>query len=116
MEEVLETHPVKRGKVRHAWRFTSLFTVYFFESTIDAVIDYAGVIAREKELFLGAALSLIGLFSFESDKFCDGNTAYYLSCTRPSTFYYFDALDITLIVIGVFFLLIWFLKHSKRSV
>ncbi len=115
MEDALETHPVKRGKIRHAWRFTSLFTAYLFESIIDAVGEYIGVIVREKELFLGAALSLIGLFSFESDKFCDGNTANYLSCTRPSTFYYFDALDITLIVIGVFLLLIWFLKQSKRS-
>lgn len=114
MEDVLNSHPVRRGKIRHAWRFISLFIAYLFDSTIDAVSEYVHVIVREKELFLGAGFALIGVFSFESDKFCDGNTANYLSCTRPSTFYYFDALDITLIVVGVFLLLIWFLKHSKR--
>ncbi len=64
----------------------------------------------ETELFLGTALLTIGLFSFESDKYCDGNTSDYLSCTRPSTFYYFDWLDITLIVLGVFFVIVWVLK------
>lgn len=67
----------------------------------------------ETELFLGAALVAIGLLSFESDKFCDGNTADYLSCTRPSTYYFFDWLDVTLIILGIFLILIWVLKTRE---
>ena len=67
----------------------------------------------ETELFLGTALFAIGLFGFESDKYCDGNTSDYLSCTRPSTFYYFDWLDITLIVLGLFLVIIWVLKTRE---
>lgn len=70
-------------------------------------------IMRHKELFAGIGFTLVGLLSFNSDKFCDGNTADYLSCTRPSTFYYFDWLDITLIVAGVFLALIWYLRDRE---
>lgn len=69
----------------------------------------------ETELFIGTALLAVGLLSFESDKYCDGNTADYLSCTRPSTYYYFDWLDVTLIVLGIFFILIWFLNKRERG-
>lgn len=69
----------------------------------------------ETELFLGLALFTVGLLSFESDKYCDGNTADYLSCTRPSTFYYFDWIDISLIVIGIFLITIWVLKTQEDA-
>jgi hypothetical protein len=68
----------------------------------------------ETELFLGTALVAIGFLSFESDKYCDGNTADYLSCTRPSTYYYFDWLDIALIIAGIFFIFFWLLKTREE--
>ncbi len=68
------------------------------------------IILHEIDLFIGTVLLTIGLFSFESDKYCDGNTSEYLACTRPSTFYYFSSLDILFITVGLFFILIWFLK------
>ena len=72
-----------------------------------------GIIRREVELFLGAALTLVGILGFNSAKFCDGNTADYLSCTRPTAYHYYSASDIILIVVGVFFVLLWFLKRKE---
>lgn len=66
------------------------------------------------DLFIGAALSLIGILNFSSGKYCDGNTADYLSCTRPVTYYYYSGFDILIAVIGVFLLLIWFLRHRAK--
>lgn len=115
MDDTAIERPKKRGKIQQGWRFLSLLVMFFFERCIDLVGEYARIVSREKELFLGASLGLLGLFSFESDKFCDGNTANYLSCTRPSTYYYFDALDITLIIIGVSLVLVWVLKNRARA-
>jgi lysozyme family protein len=56
---------------------------------------------------------VVGLLSIEADKFCDGNTADYLSCTRPSTYYFYSPLDIAIVVVGVFLILIW--VRSRRD-
>lgn len=86
--------------------------------SVESIYDFAGgslrTIAHNAELFIGVALTLIGLLSFHSDKFCDGNSADYLSCTRPSTFYFYSPLNITIIVLGVFLILIWFLNYRRR--
>lgn len=87
------------------------FFGYMIDNTISAFQKYLLILLRETEIFLGSALILIGFLGFESDKYCDGNTADYLSCTRPTTYYFFSALDITLIVVGVFFILFWFFKR-----
>lgn len=82
-----------------------------FMRTVDSVFDFVmsslATIARDMELFVGVALTLIGTLSFEADKFCDGNTADYLSCTRPSTYYFYSPIDIAVVVVGVFLILIW---------
>lgn len=82
---------------------------------VDAAGSRIRIIRREADLFLGSALFFLGLLGFESDRYCDGNPADYLSCTRPTTFYYFDLLDIALIVAGVFFILFWLLHERKPS-
>ncbi len=105
--------PQTRGRIQYGLKFLSLFSVYLIERLVDHVEEYAQLMLREKELFLGNLLILLGALNFNSDKFCDGNTADYLSCTRPSTYYYFDALDIALIVIGVFFVLLWFVRERR---
>ncbi len=83
-----------------------------FMGSMDALFDFIvrslSTIARDMELFVGVALTLIGILSLEADKFCDGNTADYLSCTRPSTYYFYSPFDIAIIVIGSFLILIWF--------
>ncbi len=86
--------------------------------TADGIYDFVAnslaTVAHDAGLFIGVALTLVGLFSIEADKFCDGNTADYLSCTRPSTYYFYSPLDITLIIAGVFLVLIWIRRGRDR--
>jgi hypothetical protein len=76
---------------------------------------YLRIIQREIDIFLGTAMVLVGLLNFHSGKYCDGNTADYLSCTRPNTYYYFTGFDIVLVVLGAFLILIWFLKNRPAN-
>ncbi len=75
------------------------------------VSDQFGALLREPALFLGAILLILGLMSFEVGRYCDGNTAQYLSCTRSAAYYYYDTLDRTIAVIGAFFLLGWYVRR-----
>lgn len=101
-------------KIKGFVRFTWLLFQYLFDRSLDALARDIVIIQREADLFLGAALSLIGLLGFESARYCDGNLNDYISCTRPATYYYFDTLDIVLIVLGIFFMLVWHFKHKER--
>lgn len=71
------------------------------------------IVAREVDIFVGTAFFVVGMLGIESDKYCDGNTADYLSCTRPSTYYYYSWFDITLVILGIFLIIIWFLKKRR---
>jgi hypothetical protein len=115
MDETNEraVQPQRKSGVKRLLWVVWLFVVYIFDSLIDAVGENFRVIEREFQVFLGSTLILIGLFGFESDKFCDGNTADYLSCTRPSTYYFYDVLDVALIVIGALLILAWYLKRRS---
>ena len=86
---------------------------YFFDGGVDAIADKMRIMWSEFELFLGSSLILLGLLSFNADKFCDGNTADYLSCTRPSAYYYFSGLDKGLIILGVILVLVWYRRSRK---
>lgn len=97
--------------IRAAW--LNLLSVA--EHTIDALSARALVVRREIDLFAGLALSTIGLLHFQTGKYCDGNTADYLSCTRPTAFYYYPVLSILLVVIGAFLLALWFLAHRREA-
>ena len=81
---------------------------------LDAMEENWAIVRREKDLFFGSLLFLLGLLDFHSGKYCDGNTADYLSCTRPVTYYYYTWLEIILIIVGVFFILLWFMKREQR--
>lgn len=89
-----------------------LFVQFLFDTVFASIGRNLRIIGREFDLFFGTALTIVGTLGFESDKYCDGNTADYLSCTRPSTYYYFDSLDVALVVIGVFFILFWIIKRK----
>ena len=101
--------------IRRSFLLLWLLTLYICDRLIDACGEYVGIIRKEPELFFGAALLLAGLLSFERGKYCDGNTADYLSCTRPATYYYFGWLNITLILLGVFFIMFWHFKRVERK-
>ena len=101
-------------KIRRTARLLWLLTLYGVDRLIDAVGEYVGIIRGAPELFAGTTLLLLGILNFESARYCDGNTADHLSCTRPATYYYFDWLDIALILLGVFFLMFWYLKEQEK--
>jgi hypothetical protein len=72
------------------------------------------IVRRESDIFLGATLFSIGLLNFHSGKYCDGNAADYLSCTRPVTYYYYTWIEIGLVILGVYLILLWFLQRERR--
>ncbi|MBP9668905.1 MAG: hypothetical protein KBE09_01310 [Candidatus Pacebacteria bacterium] len=114
MTESTEKHAAEhRRGVGRTMRIGGLIVSHLFNGFLDRLSQFIEVLSREIELFLGTALVLIGVFSFESDKFCDGNTADYLSCTRPSTYYYFSSLDIACIVLGSFLILFWIMRSRE---
>jgi len=81
---------------------------------MDAAEEDWAIIREQSHLFLGALLLLLGLLDFHSGKYCDGNTADYLSCTRPVTYYYYTWLEIILIILGVMLILLWFMKRPPK--
>lgn len=117
MEEAqIQTGRVPLGlKLKRAVRMVWLVIERLFDILMDALVEYAHIIWREMEVFFGSALLLVGVFGFQNGKNCDGNTADYISCTNPSTFYYYDWLQIAVIVIGVFFIMLWFFKLRNRT-
>lgn len=76
----------------------------------------AVVVVSHLRLFLGMLLALIGLLSFASDLYCDGNVSSYYACTRPSTYYYYPWWATLLIVLGVTLVVIWFLRQRTVRV
>jgi hypothetical protein len=94
-------------------RMVSLVAQRVFDAAIDGIGERMAIMRRESDMFFGALLLTLGLAGFNSDKFCDGNSADYLSCTRPSTYYYFSAFDQLLIVAGVTLILLWLLARRK---
>ncbi len=85
-----------------------------FDRLTDASMDDLHIVRREARLFLGSALALSGLLHLQHGKYCDGNAADYLSCTRPATYYYYGAFEIILAVVGISLILVWFLRRSHK--
>ncbi len=102
-------------KIKTLAQFAWLLFQHLFDRSLDALARDLVIVQREADLFLGAALSLVGLLGFESARYCDGNLNDYISCTRPATYYYFDTLDIVFIIFGLFFMLVWYFKHKERT-
>lgn len=103
-----EVRPRKhKSRLRILW----LIADYLFDACIETLSGNASIVRKEIQLFLGSTLLIIGFFGFESGKYCDGNTADYLSCTRPSTYYYYDYLDLACLILGVTLILLWVLKR-----
>jgi hypothetical protein len=94
-------------------RFTRVKSYFLdlFDRFVDAGELDLHIMRRESDLFFGVLLFILGLLNFHSGRYCDGNTADYLSCTRPVTYYYYTWLEVMLIVVGIFFMLLWFLKR-----
>lgn len=108
-----ETHDSFGARARNRLWLSGMFVMYLLDRLGVWIGMRANVIVRESDLFLGVALFLIGLLGFESGRYCDGNSADYLSCTRPATYYFYDAPHMMLIVLGVFLILVWFLRARR---
>ena len=80
----------------------------------DALIRDLRDILRHGRLFVGMAFVSTGLLSFASGRYCDGMTSSYVACTRPSTYYYYSWWAITLVVVGLFFIVLWSLRSKKK--
>lgn len=103
-------HVSRWGRLRHsAWKNI----VHWFDRTIDEGERDIKLMRQESDLFLGVLLFILGFLNFHSGRYCDGNTADYLSCTRPVTYYYFTWLEVILVVMGVFFIMLWFMKQRR---
>lgn len=94
---------------RRVW----IATFRFFDHVLDSVETDWHIIKREGDLFSGALVLLLGALNVQSGKYCDGNTSDYLSCTRPTTYYYYNGLEVALIIIGVFLILLWWQKQHR---
>lgn len=100
----------RRGVVRVFIRLLSAFSLFLYDRIRDDLI----LILYNGRLFFGIALILIGVLSFDSGKYCDGNTSSYYACTRPSTYYYYSWWAITLAIVGLFLIVLWFLHRKKH--
>ncbi len=74
-------------------------------------------LATHTRLFVGLTLAIIGILSFASDRYCDGNTSVAYTCTRPATYYFYPSWAIGLVVVGAVLVGTWVLRREggKRS-
>ncbi len=103
---------VKKGNIfRTAW-ISIEYVVFHFMNGLGETLR---VMRRDANLFLGATLALLGLLNWSIGKYCDGNTADYLSCTRPEAYYYYGWFEIVLIIVGVLLVLAWYAKNRREK-
>jgi len=99
----------RRGLLRRTVRIVRALTLW----GSDLLHDDFSTVWRNGRLFFGLVLSTIGLLSFASDRYCDGNTSSYYACTRPSTYYYYPWWAIILVIVGSLLIVLWFLRIRK---
>jgi hypothetical protein len=112
-EHIKTEHEPRKGRVSSLAQTTWVSAEYVSVNLVDALQENLRMMLREADLFIGVIFTLLGLLNWSSAKYCDGNTSDYLSCTRPATYYYYGALEITLIIVGVLLVVIWALKQRK---
>jgi hypothetical protein len=79
----------------------------------DSLREDVAQIWEHARLFVGTAFVVVGLLSFSSDRYCDGNTSSYYACTRPSTYYEYPWWAILLTVLGSVLIVLWFLRRKN---
>ena len=115
MSEAPNTAESKEGGRRNIAQTFWVSVEYVSYHFARACADNIRIMRKEGNLFAGAGLVLLGLLNWSSGKYCDGNTADYLSCTRPNTYYYYGAFQIALIILGVFLVLVWYVKNRQTK-
>lgn len=103
-------------KVKRRGRFFVMvfrIAIAFFSFIKKKVTHDIVVIFENGRLFGGLLFLTVGLLSFQSDKYCDGNSSSYYACTRPATYYYYPGWATLLIVFGLFLIVLWFLRNKQ---
>lgn len=108
-ERETERKPRKmRNGLMRKMRIVHAFWVFVRNKLWDDIL----LLLQNGRLFLGLAMVLVGLLSFASDRFCDGGTSSYYTCTRPATYYFYPAWAILIVLVGAFFIVLWFLRKQ----
>lgn len=115
MTEVPHTRIKKLGRLRTIVQTIWISIEYVSFQFFEALGDRIKTMRKEIDLFLGAIFLFIGVLNWSSGKYCDGNTADYLSCTRPATYYYYGSFEIVLVVLGVLLILVWYIKNRRAK-
>lgn len=97
------------GYLRMGW----LTALYLMDQLFDWTLVRLALIRKESDLFLGLLLTILGVMNLHAGRFCDGNSADYLSCTRPAVYYYYSGLDLLLVTLGAFLIAMWVLTRKR---
>lgn len=81
----------------------------------NALVGDVRTIVRHVHLMGGITCAFIGLLSFSSDRYCDGNTSIGYACTRPSTYYFYPWWAILLVVFGAVGVSVWYVRMRVSS-
>ncbi len=103
----------KKRSVKGIAHTTWITVEYLSVRVAEALGVNVRIMREEADLFVGATLTLLGLLNWSSSKYCDGNTADYLSCTRPTTYYYYGWFEIALVILGTLLVLVLFVKNRR---
>lgn len=112
-EDIHEVSPRPRARMTRT-RKMGRFVGALGQMVKEVLIDDLHTLGTNLRLFFGLGATLVGLLSYTSDRYCDGNTSTYYACTRPSTYYYYPWWAILLVVVGSWSVVLWFLR--KKSV
>jgi hypothetical protein len=115
-ERVNSTGGVFLKRIKWIGRVVWLTLEHLFNLFADVLEEHIRIARREAQLFLGIALIMAGILHFQNGKNCDGNTADYLACTHPSTYYYYGWVEITFVIVGAFCLTFWLLRRRTNRV
>jgi hypothetical protein len=115
-ERVNSSRAVFTKRIKWAGRIAWLTLEHIFNIVADVLEEHVHVLRREVQLFSGMAFIMAGVLHFQNGKNCDGNTADYLACTHPSTYYYYGWVEITLVIVGAFLLTFWLLRRQTKRV
>lgn len=111
----MESHePHQGGRTTSYARMIWLTALYAMDQLVEWLLTRARIIRRESDVFLGVFLFLVGALTIHAARFCDGNSADYLSCTRPAVYYYYSGFNSALIIAGVFLVLLWYLSRNRE--
>ena len=101
--------PRKRSFFRVVLRTSGALVRFLYDKAREDI----ALLLTNGRLFVGLAFLMTGLLSFTPDRYCDGNSSSYYACTRPSTYYYYEWWAIALVLVGSFFIVLWFLRRGK---